>query len=272
MYRELRQAALDMEAMVQLSQVKPQVTDAKDAKEYEYRGGKIVFQNVSFAYDKDTREILHDLSFEIPSGKSVAIVGGSGSGKSTILRLLYRFFDASSGRILYDDQDIRSLKLSSLRKFISVVPQDTVLFNESLYYNISYGDLSASKQRVEEVCRLAQLDQFVASLPKGYDTIVGERGLKLSGGEKQRVAIARCLLKDAPIVLLDEVTFMTIKVFPHALNITLGDFFSGHHHGALRSGSHSIPRKIENSCYHRSPAVDRAECGPDCCPRQRLRG
>ena len=194
-----------MEAMVQLSQVKPIVTDTKEAKDYEYRGGRIVFEKVSFAYDKGTREILNDLSFEIPSGKTVAIVGGSGSGKSTILRLLYRFFDTSSGRILFDDQDIQTLKLSSLRKFISVVPQDTVLFNESLYYNISYGDLSASRQRVEEVCKLAQLDQFITSLAKGYDTIVGERGLKLSGGEKQRVAIARCLLKDAPIVLLDEV-------------------------------------------------------------------
>ena len=215
MYRELRQAALDMEAMVQLSQVKPQVVDKDNANDFEYKGGKIVFENVAFAYDKDTREILHNLSFEIPSGKSVAIVGGSGSGKSTILRLLYRFFDVTSGRILYDDQDIRDLRLSSLRQYISVVPQDTVLFNESLYYNIAYGDLTATKERVEEVCKLAQLDQYVSSLPKGYDTIVGERGLKLSGGEKQRVAIARCLLKDAPIVLLDEV----ISPFLHIISL-----------------------------------------------------
>ena len=209
-YRELRQAALDMEAMVKLSQVKPDVADASTAKPFVFKKGDIEFRNVSFSYDPNGRRILHNLSFTIPAGESVAIVGSSGSGKSTILRLLYRFFDTSEGDILFDGQRVKDVTMASLRKHISVVPQDTVLFNETLYYNILYGNLQATREQVEEACRMAKLDTFIASLPEGLNTKVGERGLKLSGGEKQRVAIARCILKDAPIVLLDEVLYRLI--------------------------------------------------------------
>jgi ATP-binding cassette subfamily B protein len=158
--------------------------------------------------DKHTpRSILNGVTMEIPAGKTIAIVGSSGSGKSTILRLLYRFYDATEGSITIDGQDIRSVKLQSLRSKLGVVPQDTVLFNDTLGYNIAYGNIAAATpERLREVTRLAQLEGLVSRLPDGYETKVGERGLKLSGGEKQRVAIARCLLKDAPIVLLDEAT------------------------------------------------------------------
>lgn len=219
-YRELRQAALDMEAMVQLSQVKPKVVDSPTARAFENKGGCIVFDRVSYSYD-GSREILNDLSFEVEPGSVVAVVGSSGSGKSTVLRLLYRFFDVSAGRILIDGQDLRDVTMRSLRTNISVVPQDTVLFNDTLYYNILYGNLSASREQVEEVCRQAQLDTFIGNLPDGFNTMVGERGLKLSGGEKQRVAIARCLLKDSPIVLLDEATSSLDTVTEQSVQMAL---------------------------------------------------
>jgi ATP-binding cassette subfamily B (MDR/TAP) protein 7 len=204
-YRELRQAAIDMEAMVKLSKVKPLVKDSLLAKPFLCKGGAITFNNVKFSYPSNQRVILNNLSFEIQAGTTVALVGSSGSGKSTILRLIYRFYNPDQGDILIDGQNIRDITMQSLRAQVAVVPQDTVLFNETLFYNIAYGHLGATRAQVEEVCRLAKLDAFLNNLEDGLETRVGERGLKLSGGEKQRVAIARCLLKNSPIILLDEV-------------------------------------------------------------------
>ena len=167
--------------------------------------GAIRFENVSFAYDPD-RQILKGLSFEVPAGKKVAIVGPSGAGKSTISRLLFRLYDVSAGKILIDGQDIREVTQASLRASIGMVPQDTVLFNDTIRYNIRYGRWDASDAEVEQAAQLAQIDSFIRMSPKGYETQVGERGLKLSGGEKQRVAIARTVLKAPPILVLDEAT------------------------------------------------------------------
>lgn len=247
-YRELRQAAVDMEAMFLLRQVESRIVCSPNAPVLNIASlnsgsGKIVFDNVSFSYPsspnansksssaasvpditvediahqtangKTTRKILNNLSMEIKAGQTVAIVGSSGSGKSTLLRLLYRFYDSESGSISIGDQNIKDVNVDSLRRAIGIVPQDTVLFNDTLGYNIAYGNVSLLEQSPEtrekslrEVIRLAQLDSLVERLPMGLETRVGERGLKLSGGEKQRVAIARCLLKDSPIVLLDEAT------------------------------------------------------------------
>jgi ATP-binding cassette subfamily B protein len=167
--------------------------------------GEIKFENVSFAYDPE-RQILKDVSFEVPAGKMVAIVGPSGAGKSTISRILFRFYELSSGRVLIDGQDIRDVTQASLRAAIGMVPQDTVLFNDTILYNIRYGRPEATDAQVREAARLAQIHDFIMTLPQGYDSLVGERGLKLSGGEKQRVAIARTILKSPPILMLDEAT------------------------------------------------------------------
>jgi ATP-binding cassette subfamily B protein len=169
------------------------------------KGGEVRFQAVDFGYDP-RRQILHDLSFYVPAGKTVAIVGPSGAGKSTLSRILYRFYDIASGAVLIDGMDIRDVTQKSLRKAIGIVPQDTVLFNESIAYNIRYGRPDASDEDIRTAARLARIDGFIDQLPDGYETLVGERGLKLSGGEKQRVAIARTILKDPPILLLDEAT------------------------------------------------------------------
>jgi ABC-type transport system involved in Fe-S cluster assembly fused permease/ATPase subunit len=167
--------------------------------------GVVRFEHVSFAYDP-SRPILHDVSFEIPAGKTVAVVGPSGAGKSTLARLLYRFYDVTGGRITIDGQDIRQVTQTSLRQAIGIVPQDTVLFNDTVEYNIAYGRPGATRDEVEAAPRAAHIHDFIAATPKGYDTMVGERGLKLSGGEKQRVAIARTLLKNPPVLIFDEAT------------------------------------------------------------------
>jgi ATP-binding cassette subfamily B protein len=204
-YREIKQAVIDIEMMFTILGREPEIRDRPDAKPLEIRRGTIRFENVRFAYEPE-RQILKGLSFEVPAGHTVAVVGQSGAGKSTISRLLFRFYDVTGGRISIDGQDIRDVTQKSLRSAIGMVPQDTVLFNDTIRYNIRYGRWDASDSEVEEAARLAQIDAFIRMSPKGYETEVGERGLKLSGGEKQRVAIARTILKSPPILLLDEAT------------------------------------------------------------------
>ncbi len=204
-YREIRQSLADMESMFNLLHEAPEIQDAPDARPLRVTGGEIRFEHVRFTYEAG-RAILHDVSFTVPAGKRVAIVGPSGAGKSTISRLMYRFFDVSGGRILIDGQDIAKVTQNSLRAAIGIVPQDTVLFNDSIGYNIRYGRPGAADAEIHEAARLARIDRLVASLPNGYNSQVGERGLKLSGGEKQRVAIARTILKNPPVLILDEAT------------------------------------------------------------------
>ncbi|AMO72337.1 ABCB family ABC transporter ATP-binding protein/permease [Sphingorhabdus sp. M41] len=204
-YRTIRQGLVDMDAMFKLIDTEQEVVDKPGAKPLRVSDGTVRFENVVFNYDKD-RQILHELDFEVPPDGTLAIVGPSGAGKSTIARLLFRFYDPQAGRILIDDQDIAEVTQHSLRGAIGIVPQDSVLFNDSIGYNIGYGREGATQAEIEEAARGAALDGFIAKLPDGYDTQVGERGLKLSGGEKQRVAIARTLLKNPPILILDEAT------------------------------------------------------------------
>jgi ATP-binding cassette, subfamily B, heavy metal transporter len=204
-YREIKQAVTDIELMFSILAREPEIKDAPNAPALAVANGTIRFEDVSFAYDPD-RRILNGISFDVPAGKTVAVVGPSGAGKSTISRLLFRFYDLSGGRILIDGQDIAKVTQNSLRRSIGMVPQDTVLFNDTIRYNIRYGRWEASDAEVEEAARLAQIDAFIRISPKGYETEVGERGLKLSGGEKQRVAIARTILKGPPILVLDEAT------------------------------------------------------------------
>jgi ATP-binding cassette subfamily B protein len=205
MYREIKQALTDMERMFKLLSENREVQDRPGAKPLEVRGGAIRFEHVDFGYDA-ARCILHDVSFEVPAGRKVAVVGASGSGKSTLARLLFRFYDVDAGRITIDGQDIREVTQASVRAAIGVVPQDTVLFNDTIYYNISYGRPDAKREEVENAARVAHIADFIARLPTGWETTVGERGLKLSGGEKQRVSIARTVLKDPPILVFDEAT------------------------------------------------------------------
>jgi ATP-binding cassette, subfamily B, heavy metal transporter len=204
-YREIKQALTDLDKMFTLIEREREIDDAPGALALEVSEGTVRFENVSFSYDAD-RTILHGVSFEVPAGKTVAVVGPSGAGKSTLARLLYRFYDVSSGRITIDGQDVRAVTQFSLRRSIGIVPQDTVLFNDTVAYNIAYGKPGATQAEVEAAAQSAHIHSFISTTPKGYETMVGERGLKLSGGEKQRVAIARTLLKDPPILIFDEAT------------------------------------------------------------------
>jgi ATP-binding cassette subfamily B protein len=205
MYRQIKESITDVERMFTLLKRPQEVADAKDAHVLQVTTGAVKFEHVCFAYNPD-RPILNDVDFSIPAGKTVAVVGSSGAGKSTLARLLFRFYDVGAGNISIDGQDIRQVTQDSLRAAIGVVPQDTVLFNDNIYYNIAYGRPGASREEVVEAARAAHILGFIESLPKGWDTVVGERGLKLSGGEKQRVAIARTLLKNPVILILDEAT------------------------------------------------------------------
>ena len=204
-YREIKQALVDIEQMFQLLEQDPEIADKPGAPDLDVSEGAIRFEDVRFAYEPN-RPILKGISLEVPAGKTVAIVGPSGAGKSTISRILFRFYEISSGSVTIDGQDIRDVTQNSLRRAIGMVPQDTVLFNDTIRYNIRYGRIDASDEDIENAAKLAQIDEFISALPEGYGTMVGERGLKLSGGEKQRVAIARTILKSPPILVLDEAT------------------------------------------------------------------
>jgi ATP-binding cassette, subfamily B, heavy metal transporter len=204
-YREIKQSLTDLDKMFTLLERNREVDDPPSASALKVSDGVVRFENVSFAYDP-ARPILHEVSFEIPAGKTVAVVGPSGAGKSTLARLLYRFYDVNQGRISIDGQDIRQVTQTSLRQAIGIVPQDTVLFNDTVEYNIAYGRPGAGSAEVQEAARAAHIHDFISATPKGYATMVGERGLKLSGGEKQRVAIARTLLKNPPVMIFDEAT------------------------------------------------------------------
>ncbi len=204
-YSQLKHALSDMDRMFKLLEIQPEITDKPDARPLQIDKAVIEFRDVSFHYNAD-RPILKNISFKIDAGEKLAVVGASGAGKSTLVRLLFRFYEVNAGQILIDDQDIRDVTQSSLRANIGIVPQDTVLFNESIYYNIAYARPGATGEQVKQAAKTANIHDFIESLPQGYDTLVGERGLKLSGGEKQRVAIARTVLKNPPILVFDEAT------------------------------------------------------------------
>jgi ATP-binding cassette subfamily B protein len=205
LYREVKQAVIDIETMFQLLNEHPEIKDKPGAEPLAVSAGVVRFEDVHFSYDP-ARQILKGVSFEVPAGQTIAIVGPSGAGKSTISRLLFRFYEPQRGRITIDGQDISDIQQRSLRDVIGMVPQDTVLFNDTIAYNIRYGRWEATEAEVEEAAALAQIDNFIRTVPGGYGAQVGERGLKLSGGEKQRVAIARTILKGPPILVLDEAT------------------------------------------------------------------
>ena len=205
LYREIKQALIDIDDMFRIIEQNPEIQDKPDAKPLHVTQGVVRFEDVHFSYIPE-RPILKGVTFEVPAGHTVAIVGPSGAGKSTISRMLFRFYEPTGGRILIDGQDIADVQQSTLRKVIGMVPQDTVLFNDTIGYNVQYGRWDATEEEIKEAARLAQIDRFIQQLPEGYDTPVGERGLKLSGGEKQRVAIARTILKGPPILVLDEAT------------------------------------------------------------------
>ena len=226
-YREIKHALADMERMFKLLNEAPEVADAPDAQSLVVREGAVRFEHVDFWYEPD-RQILFDVDFSMPAGAKVAVVGPSGAGKSTLSRLLFRFYDVRQGRIAIDGQDIRHVTQTSLRAAIGIVPQDTVLFNDTIYYNIAYGRPEASREEIIEAARHAHIHHFVESLPKGYDTIVGERGLKLSGGEKQRIAIARAILKRPKILIFDEATSALDTQAEKAIQSALREVAAGH--------------------------------------------
>jgi len=216
-----------MEKMFRLLSENREVEDKPGAPELVVSGGAIRFDHVDFGYDPE-RRILHDVTFEVPPGRKVAVVGSSGSGKSTLARLLFRFYDVDAGRIEIDGQDIRDVKQESLRAAIGIVPQDTVLFNDTIYYNIAYGRPGATRAEIEHAARVAHIADFIARLPNGWETTVGERGLKLSGGEKQRVSIARTLLKHPPILVFDEATSALDSSTEKAIQGELADISRDH--------------------------------------------
>ncbi|HEC07091.1 MAG TPA: ABC transporter ATP-binding protein/permease [Thiolapillus brandeum] len=226
-YRQIKYALADMDLIFKLLDRKPEIQDAPDAHPLELKGGRIRFDQVDFSYQPE-RVILQGVDFEVPSGHKLAIVGHSGAGKSTIARLLYRFYDVTAGSIRIDGQDLREVTQESLRAAIGIVPQDTVLFNDSIYYNIAYGRTSASREEVEQAAEMAHIRGFIESLPDGWETVVGERGLKLSGGEKQRVAIARAMLKRPQILVFDEATSSLDSKTEQAIQKTL-DQVAQHH-------------------------------------------
>jgi len=226
-YRQMKHSLTDMDQLIKLLDEKPEINDKADASTLIVNRGEVTFEHVAFAYQPE-RPILHDVNFTIAPGRKLAVVGASGAGKSTLARLLFRFYDVSGGRILIDGQDIREVTQASLRAAIGIVPQDTVLFNESLYYNLAYARTDATTEEIIEASRHAQLHEFVKSLPDGYDTIVGERGLKLSGGEKQRVAIARAILKKPKILIFDEATSALDSHSEQAILSALKDASSEH--------------------------------------------
>ncbi|MDP7539823.1 MAG: ABC transporter ATP-binding protein/permease, partial [Alphaproteobacteria bacterium] len=226
-YRQIRQSLIDMERMFQLLGKRSEITDAPDAPALTVRDGAVAFEGVDFAYDSE-RAILHDISFTVMPGNTVAIVGPSGGGKSTISRLLFRFYEVNAGRITIDGQDIAHVSQASLRAAIGIVPQDTVLFNDSILYNIAYARPDCSEAEVAEVARLAHIDRFIAELSDGYESLVGERGLKLSGGEKQRVAIARMLLKAPRILIFDEATSALDTATEKEIQTNLREVSRGH--------------------------------------------
>ncbi len=226
-YREIRHSLADMERMFNLLDQAPEVYDKPGARELDVRNGTIRFEHVSFGYDA-RRQILSDVDFQVPAGHKVAVVGASGAGKSTLSRLLFRFYDVGSGRILIDGQDIRDVTQHSLRAAIGIVPQDTVLFNDTIYYNIAYGRPDATREEIVQVARAAHIHQFIESLPDKYESLVGERGLKLSGGEKQRVAIARTLLKNPRVLIFDEATSALDSKTERAIQAELQEIARNH--------------------------------------------
>ena len=225
-YREVKQSLIDLETMFDLLNAPAEVVDRPGAPALDVAGGTVAFRDVVFGYDP-RRPILKGVSFSVPAGKTVAIVGPSGAGKSTLSRILFRFYDVLDGRVEIDGQDIRTVAQDSLRAAIGIVPQDTVLFNDTVYYNIAYGDPSAGREAVEAAARLARIHDFVQGLPDGYETMVGERGLKLSGGEKQRVAIARAILKGPAILMFDEATSALDTKTERAIQTSLGEVSRG---------------------------------------------
>ncbi len=224
-YRQIKYTLADMDLVFKLLQQQPEIQDDENAPNLLVKKGEVKFENVSFAYN-EKRSILHDVDFEIPAGKTLAVVGYSGGGKSTLVRLLFRFYDVTAGRILIDEQDIKHVSQDSLRENIGIVPQDTILFNESILYNIQYGNLNASIDEVKQAAKMAHIYDFIESLPDGWDSVVGERGLKLSGGEKQRVAIARTILKKPAILIFDEATSALDTGTEQAIQKTLKEISS----------------------------------------------